>query len=161
MDLAVAQRLCVTDPVSGLKHMPAQEAEELFRAFEQPNGTIVIQEERDAGIEHVWYSGKEVLADPVGYSIVQLHLEYGPSARSQFTSLSDLNGATVIAYIQATIPDPIVASLSGQLASAAGIQKIRFPVSFHELGNSRRLTGSRYVGICIPNDYFDVFRNRK
>lgn len=160
IDLAAVQRSCVLDPHWGLGYMPSLEAQKLFHAFAQPDGSIALDTEKEAGIEHLLYSGKETLATPLG-ARVRMHLDLGPNTQSQFSSLSDFNDTIGIALIQAgPTKTPIVSSLSVELETAAGPQPIHIPVRLIEPGNPRLLTGSRYVGFCVPKGHFGVVRRR-
>lgn len=160
INFGAIQRSCVVDPHLGLGYMPSLEAEKLFHAFARADGSIVLNTEKEAGIEHLLYSGKETLATPLG-ARVRMHLDLGPNTQSQFSSLSDFNNAIIIALVQAgPMNDPIISSLSMKLATAAGGQPIYVPVRLIEPGNARPLTGSRYVGLCVPKEHFGVVRRR-
>lgn len=158
IDLAAVQRSCVLDSQWGLGYMPSLEAQKLFNAFAGPNGSIVLDTEKQASIEHLFYSGKETLTTPLG-ARVRMNLDLGPNTQSQFSSLSDFNGMIGIGLIQAgTTEKPIVSSLSLELATAAGPQLIHIPVRLLEPGNPRVITGNRYVGFCVPEGRFGVVR---
>jgi len=160
LDLGTIQRSCVIDPHWGLGYMPSLDAQKLFHAFSQPDGSIVLDTEKEAGIEQLLYSGKETVATPMG-TRVGMHLDLGPNTQSKFSSLSDFNDTIIIALIQTgAMKASIVSSLSIELVTAAGGQSIYVPVRLIEPGNSRLLTGSRYVGLCIPKGHFGVVRRR-
>jgi hypothetical protein len=86
-------------------------------------------------------------------------LDLLPNARSRFTSLSDLNGVILIALVQGgAIQNPWFSSLSMQLATAQGEQRFDFPIHIWDPNSRHSTVGSQYVGICVPQEYFDVDR---
>ncbi|WP_168792422.1 hypothetical protein [Paraburkholderia aromaticivorans] len=161
IELDAIERSCIVDAQQGLGYMSAQDAEKLFHAFARPDGSIYLNTEKKAGIEHLMYLGKETVRGPLGNARVQMRLDRGPDTQSQFSSLSDLNGAIVIALIQAvSVQNPIISSVSMQLVTAAGLQRIDVPVRLLDPSNTRPITGSRYVGLCIPKEYFGVVKRQ-
>lgn len=160
-NLGIIRRSCVSDAQDDIGYMSEQEAKTLFNAFVRSDGSISFGEEKAAGIEHLLYSGKETIAAPVGNARVRMSLDLAPNAQSQFSSLSGLNGAIVIGLIQGgAMKSPLFSSLSIQLVTAMGVTRIELPMRVVDQENLHTISGARYVGLCIPKEYFDVVKHK-
>ncbi|TDQ93131.1 hypothetical protein [Paraburkholderia silvatlantica] len=158
LDLKAIKNSCLPDPVNGIGYLPSHEAENIFNAFAR-DGVTSFDQEAKSGIMHLIYSGRSVRAGTRDNDLVQMGLDLLPNARSRFTSLSDLNGVILIALVQGgSIQNPWFSSLSMQLATAQGEQRFDFPIHIWDPHSRHSTVGSQYVGICVPQEYFDVNR---
>lgn len=148
---------CKKDEVFEYSRLPPKSAKSLFSAFAEKDGSIYDEKEEMAGVERFWYGGtssKSTYVDPV---LVSTELVKGANVNSSFTSLSDLNGAIILAYINTGFQSENVwpTSINWKLKTSAGHILLYMPLSFNFQRKDNQEFIHKYVGICIPYNFFD------
>lgn len=140
--------------------MHADIAEKVYRAFEDASGSIYTDVERKAGIEHLFYSGRQSGVAPGGNARINLTLDRGPVATSNIRGLSDLNGKVLVALLQAPASSSaLLSSLELDLDTNAGHYLLTLAAPFAWKDGlprvlPRTLATKRFVGVCIPAGFF-------
>lgn len=148
---------CKKDSVFEYSYLPPEYAKNLFNAFAEENGDIYDKKEDIAGVERFWFSGVDSESTYTDFVLVSTKLEFGADVNSNFTSLSDLNGSIILAYINTGIQSQSVwpTSINWKLKTSAGQILMFMPLRINLQDNNKGIFIHKYVGICIPHDFFD------
>lgn len=138
------------------------DAKAIFNAFAEADGSIYLDKEKYQKVQNLFQLANDLKEGFYGADL-GFKLEYGPDAHSPYTSLADLNNTFVVACIQMQgVNNPIPLYLNIKLKTNIGDKRILFPIKPLIYANSSdeiKFEHVRYVGIFIPERYFEIVPN--
>lgn len=148
---------CEKDSVFEYSFLPAEDARELFKTFAEENGNIYDRKEELAGVERFWFNGLNSKSTYSDLVLVSTKLVTGANVNSNFTSLSDLNGSIILAYLNPGIQKHRLwpTAINWKLKTNAGHMLIHMPLTIDMKAENNSVRIHNYVGICIPTGFFD------